>query len=139
MYLQRHPEWWRQQLERASLARTTPPAPPLPARRASASGSPVLSAIVAVGGAYLVIRALSHRGTRRRGIPHWVRDEVSRRAGWDCEYCGVRVTRSTREIDHATSLANGGSHTLRNFRNACGGCNRAKGRRNRRDFVRALR
>jgi len=63
------------------------------------------------------------------------REYVSLRDGWRCTYCGKRVTRSTRHIDHSVSRANGGTNHLNNLRLSCAACNLSKGAFNARQFV----
>ena len=67
------------------------------------------------------------------------KDYVSVRDGWRCTYCGRRVTRGTRHIDHSVSRANGGSNHLNNLRVSCAACNLDKGALNSREFVRSFR
>lgn len=66
------------------------------------------------------------------------REYVSLRDGWRCTYCGRRVTRQTRHIDHSVSRANGGTNHLNNLRLSCGPCNLGKGPLNYREFVRGF-
>ncbi|MBI2388635.1 MAG: HNH endonuclease [Deltaproteobacteria bacterium] len=75
----------------------------------------------------------------RFSFPRDFRDEISRAHAWRCHYCGVRTTRTTRRIDHAKSLANGGSNDPRNLVNACDSCNAQKGAMNAGEFVALLR
>ena len=64
---------------------------------------------------------------------------VSIRDGWRCTYCGRRVTRRTRHIDHSVSRANGGTNHLNNLRVSCSPCNLSKGALNSREFTRIFR
>lgn len=76
--------------------------------------------------------------TRRRNtesLEAWKRDYVSQRDGWRCTYCGGRVTRSSRHIDHSMSRRNGGTNHLNNLRTACLSCNLSKGVLNARQFL----
>lgn len=124
-------------LRRAQAIRAVPPSwPARPRVPPSGNDSNPLFSLLAIGfGIWAVGKLLDGRTPRER-IPDDLKDEVSRRAGWLCEYCGVAVTRSTRHIDHSVSLANGGTHSMRNLRNACAPCNLAKGAANGRDFRR---
>ena len=64
---------------------------------------------------------------------------VSIRDGWRCTYCGRRVTRRTRHIDHSVSRANGGTNHLNNLHVSCSACNLSKGALNSREFIRIFR
>jgi hypothetical protein len=64
----------------------------------------------------------------------WKPDYVSVRDGWQCAYCGRRVNRSTRHIDHRISRVNGGTNHLNNLSLACAPCNLSKGPLNARQF-----
>jgi hypothetical protein len=66
------------------------------------------------------------------------KEYVSVRDGWRCTYCGRRVTRGTRHIDHSVSRANGGTNHLNNLRVSCAACNLGKGALNSREFTRSL-
>lgn len=70
----------------------------------------------------------------RRALRAVDRDYVSQRDGWRCSYCGGRVTRRTRHIDHSRSLANGGTDHVNNLCLACAACNLSKGSLNARQF-----
>jgi len=63
------------------------------------------------------------------------KEYVSIRDGWRCTYCGRRVTRRTRHIDHSVSRANGGTNHLNNLRLSCAPCNLSKGPLNSREFT----
>src|ERR1700743_3863594 len=63
------------------------------------------------------------------------REYVSTRDGWRCTYCGKRLSRITRHIDHSVSRRNGGTNHLNNLRLACASCNLRKGHLNARQFV----
>lgn len=65
--------------------------------------------------------------------------------GGACYICGVQLdftarrrTRYAPEIEHVTSLANGGTHTFANTRLACHPCNAVKGARLTAEQVREM-
>ena len=69
--------------------------------------------------------------TRRRNtqpLEAWKRDHVSQRDDWRCTYCGRRVTRRSRHIDHSISRRNGGTNHLNNLRTACPSVQSEQGR-----------
>ncbi|MGO8790667.1 MAG: HNH endonuclease [Terriglobia bacterium] len=68
-------------------------------------------------------------------MPYEDKEYVSRRDGWRCTFCGRRVSRGTRHIDHSVSRANGGTNHLNNLRLACSPCNLKKGSLNARQFL----
>jgi 5-methylcytosine-specific restriction endonuclease McrA len=45
---------------------------------------------------------------------------------WCCAYCGNRLTRSTRSVDHVIPLERGGAHSRWNLVPACRICNSSK-------------
>lgn len=51
-----------------------------------------------------------------------------------CAYCGDDVT-EVYELDHMTSLANGGAHSLGNLTKACHDCNYTKRELNAENFI----
>ena len=67
------------------------------------------------------------------------KDYVSFRDGWQCVYCGRRVSRRNRHIDHRVSRINGGTNHLNNLCLACASCNLSKGPLNSREFIRSFR
>ena len=79
--------------------------------------------------------APKRRPRNREPLEAWKRDYVSMRDDWRCTYCGSRVTRRTRHIDHSRSRRNGGSNHLNNLRTACQFCNLSKGSLNARQFL----
>ncbi len=97
----------------------------------------VLAAFWALG--TLLAPQPTPRRSRRAytGDPVSIADKeyVSVRDGWRCTYCGKRVTRRTRHIDHSVSRVNGGTNHLNNLRLSCAPCNLSKGPLNSREFV----
>ena len=107
----------------------------------------VLAAGIVLGAAWIVGRILDPTPPRRPGSRRYTvepvsaadKDYVSERDGWLCTYCGRRVTRRTRHVDHSVSRANGGTNHLNNLRLACAACNLGKGALNSREFTRSFR
>jgi hypothetical protein len=106
-----------------------------------------VAGIAAVGyGAYRVASAVAdsffspppapirYRPVNVAPMEAWKPDYVSVRDGWHCVYCGRRVSRSTRHIDHRISRVNGGTNHLNNLSLACASCNLSKGPLNARQF-----
>ena len=102
----------------------------------------LIRAGIAFGGALVIGRFLGallepdDMPSERRVLSAAECDEIARRDGWCCVYCGVRVTRKTRHIDHAVSLANGGSNDWDNLVTACSACNLSKGSLDADEFLR---
>ncbi len=109
----------------------------------SSAGEPGLAQVIiglgvtalALYGFCAFVDAIAPRPNRGR-IPAADKEYVSIRDRWRCTYCGRRVTRSTRHIDHRRSIANGGTDHLNNLALACSVCNLSKGSLNARDFRR---
>jgi 5-methylcytosine-specific restriction endonuclease McrA len=55
------------------------------------------------------------------------KQEIFRRDGYACQYCGIRPARPT--LDHVIPRHLGGSHTWENLVTACPSCNLRKGGR----------
>lgn len=49
------------------------------------------------------------------------------RDGYQCQYCGVAVTRSSATLDHVLPTSHGGKTTFENTVCACSSCNAKKG------------
>lgn len=56
-----------------------------------------------------------------------------------CIYCLADLSEVNNEIDHQTSIINGGSNNIDNLAITCRECNRSKGPRNHEDFIEYLR
>jgi len=102
----------------------------------------ILGAGAVLGGLWVLGKVCepTRRPRRRRSFTNapvapWKKDYVSVRDGWRCTYCGVRVSRRTRHVDHSVSRANHGTNHLNNLRLACWPCNLEKGPLNARQFV----
>lgn len=54
--------------------------------------------------------------------------------GW-CEYCGAKLTKSTRSVDHITPKSSGGPNNWANYAAACQTCNANKGSRSLLEFL----
>lgn len=52
-----------------------------------------------------------------------------------CHYCGAKLTKTTRTIDHVVPLSKGGAHTISNIVPACRGCNSKKNDRDLAEFI----
>jgi hypothetical protein len=118
----------------------------LPARQSPPSGLSALVGAASIlgvlfGTAWMLEECFKTRQppqTRRRNMASlegWKRDYVSQRDDWRCTYCGRRVTRRSRHIDHSISRHNGGTNHLNNLRTACQSCNLSKGVLNARQFL----
>lgn len=55
------------------------------------------------------------------------RKTVLTRDGFQCQYCGVRLTEKGATVDHMTPLGLGGSNANWNLVTCCQTCNHAKG------------
>lgn len=55
-----------------------------------------------------------------------------------CFYCGKRVARKRRTVDHKVPLVRGGSHSISNLVMACGPCNFRKSARTAEEFMSLL-
>jgi 5-methylcytosine-specific restriction endonuclease McrA len=67
-----------------------------------------------------------------RHVRLWVsptRKLVFSRDGFQCQYCGKRITMTTGTRDHVMPLSRGGADTLANVVTACLTCNGQKGNR----------
>jgi hypothetical protein len=106
----------------------------------------LVKAVVGVGALMLGAWAISelfdqHRPPKKRRPYNcepvrWDDKEyVSARDGWRCVYCGHRVNRRTRHVDHRVSRINGGTNHVNNLALACVPCNLAKGALNARQFL----
>ena len=96
----------------------------------------ILGIGIVLGTACLLGHILCPARHARRAVSRADKDYVSFRDGWRCTYCGRRVSRRTRHIDHSVSHANGGTNHLNNLRLSCAPCNLSKGSLDARDFRR---
>ena len=71
--------------------------------------------------------AVEHRGNVRTSIPWSTRETVIARDGHKCRYCGKRVNKNNRQIDHVTPVSLGGTNDADNLVVACRNCNYDKG------------
>lgn len=53
----------------------------------------------------------------------------------ECHYCGARLDRSSATLDHIIPRAAGGTNHLSNLLLSCAGCNRKKGAKKYRNFI----
>ena len=70
---------------------------------------------------------LSYMVKRPRPIVKLNKQEIFRRDGYTCQYCGVRPARPT--LDHVVPRHLGGEHSWENLVTACPSCNLRKGGR----------
>ena len=63
------------------------------------------------------------------------RDEVFRRDGYRCVYCGGQFEPEALTVDHVQPRVRGGDSSPGNVVTACGGCNTAKGHRRLAEFL----
>ena len=103
---------------------------------AMSPGGVLLRIGLAIGALWLLDQALYPPRPKRRSLRQSDKEYISFRDGWRCTYCGRRVDRRTRHIDHSVSVANGGTDHLNNLRLACAQCNLLKGALNAREFRR---
>ena len=54
------------------------------------------------------------------------KENVLKRDGYECQYCGKRLTNATGTIDHVYPRSKGGKHTWSNVVAACSPCNNVK-------------
>jgi 5-methylcytosine-specific restriction endonuclease McrA len=52
-----------------------------------------------------------------------------------CGYCGAKLTKQTRQIDHIHPQCAGGNDERPNLLLACRRCNRQKGKKSQRDYI----
>ena len=63
-------------------------------------------------------------GAHRSNLP--LRRELSKRFGWRCWYCGIKLEVDGGHLDHILPRCRGGSDTGPNHALTCGFCNLAK-------------
>ena len=63
------------------------------------------------------------------------REEVFRRDGYRCVYCGAQFEPEELTVDHVQPRVRGGDSSSGNVVTACGGCNTAKGHRKLAEFL----
>ena len=119
------------------LRQFSPHPPQFSAEPAAMSPGGVLLGIgLAIGALWLLDQALCPPRPKRRSLRQSDKEYISFRDGWRCTYCGRRVNRRSRHIDHSVSVANGGTDHFNNLRLACAPCNLLKGALNAREFRR---
>ena len=74
--------------------------------------------------------------TKRRAWPKGRKEQLMRRQGNRCVYCGRRYSAHYLDIDHMDPVAYGGSNDPSNLQVLCGPCNRRKGDQTDREFRR---
>lgn len=81
---------------------------------------------------------------RRKRIPEDKRMDVADRDGWRCRYCRRRLRdgdpghRKALEVDHKRPVSKGGSNRRRNLQATCKRCNREKGDKTHKQYMRWL-
>jgi 5-methylcytosine-specific restriction endonuclease McrA len=63
------------------------------------------------------------------------REEIFRRDGYRCVYCGEPFDADALTVDHVQPRVRGGDNSPGNVVTACGGCNTAKGHRKLAEFL----
>ena len=63
------------------------------------------------------------------------REDVFRRDGYRCVYCGAECEPAALTVDHVQPRVRGGDSSSGNVVTACGGCNTAKGHRKLAEFL----
>ena len=63
------------------------------------------------------------------------REEIFRRDGYRCVYCGAQFDAEQLTIDHVQPRVRGGDNSPGNVVTACGGCNTLKGHRRLAEFL----
>jgi hypothetical protein len=80
---------------------------------------------------YSIFKELSAKPSKsmliRRGLTPKLRWAVFARDSFTCSYCGRRAPEVALEVDHKTSVADGGTDEMDNLISACIDCNRGKG------------
>ena len=76
---------------------------------------------------------------RRPRIAGDVKQDLYRRQGGQCMYCGARQRMDLMDVDHKRPLSRGGSNGRRNLQLLCRTCNARKGNKTDREFRMAYR
>ena len=76
---------------------------------------------------------------RRPRIAGDVKQDLYRRQGGRCMYCGTRQRMDLMDVDHKIPLSRGGSNGRRNLQLLCRTCNARKGNKSDREFRMAYR
>jgi 5-methylcytosine-specific restriction endonuclease McrA len=64
---------------------------------------------------------------KRKSTIRYSKQNVFLRDGFECQYCGILVTRKTATVDHVLPVSHGGKTTFENTVTACAPCNANKG------------
>lgn len=72
--------------------------------------------------------------TQRIRFAESLRQDIRRRQGSLCMYCGVRLSRGNLHIDHIFPVEHGGSNDAGNLQALCASCNTRKGVQTDREF-----
>lgn len=73
----------------------------------------------------------SKTSSARSSLSPIIRWQIFHRDDFVCQYCGRHPPDVALEVDHRTSVANGGDNNFDNLVTSCADCNRGKGARNK--------
>ena len=65
--------------------------------------------------------------TRKEEAKHIVKNELLKRDGTECFYCGKKTSKDDRTIEHILSVASGGNNNIANLAVSCISCNKKAG------------
>ena len=75
----------------------------------------------------------------RKRVSENKRMDVADRDGWECRYCGVELDYDSLEIDHRRPVSKRGTNRRRNLQATCQRCNREKGNKTHKQYMRWLK
>jgi hypothetical protein len=84
-------------------------------------------------------RSVPARGPGHRHASAEQRQEIYKRDGGRCVYCGVRLTRSAFHSDHVVAYSKRGGTVVANLAVSCGPCNMAKQAMSAESFQRVIK
>lgn len=84
-------------------------------------------------------RSVPARGPGHRHASAEQRQEIYKRDGGRCVYCGVRLTRSAFHSDHVVAYSKRGGTVVANLAVSCGPCNMAKQAMSAESFQRIIK
>ena len=65
--------------------------------------------------------------TKKKSAVRFSKQNVFLRDGYECQYCGIDVSRKTATLDHVLPVSHGGKSTFENTCCSCADCNAKKG------------
>lgn len=68
-----------------------------------------------------------HEYEKRKTTVRFSKNNVFLRDKFNCQYCGVSVSKASATLDHVLPVSHGGKTTFENCVTACGPCNAQKG------------